>query len=202
MTLKSILTSTAAAALLAGSVGVAAAAGADDGKSTAPPATGASDSTMPSTAAPTTDDKSGTMGGGSAASGSPTGTTGSASGTGSATTGATADAPVGQLMAVADDERQVEIYGRKVGEIVGMDVYGSDGEEIGEVTDVLADSSGEVKGLAIDVGGFLGIGAKTVLLPLDQVQVEADRFTTTMSNAAIEALPEYKVVKEEKKSMQ
>jgi sporulation protein YlmC with PRC-barrel domain len=46
----------------------------------------------------------------------------------------------------------------------GTDVLGTDGQKIGDVTDILFDKSGKVLAYVVGVGGFLGIGAKDVAL--------------------------------------
>ncbi|WP_425050396.1 PRC-barrel domain-containing protein [Psychromarinibacter sp. S121] len=43
--------------------------------------------------------------------------------------------------------------------------------EIGDVEDVVLDSSAMVVGVTVDVGGFLGIGQTTVLLPTDDLRL-------------------------------
>ena len=46
----------------------------------------------------------------------------------------------------------------------GTDVLGTDGQKIGDVTDILFDKNGKVLGYVVSVGGFLGIGSKEVAL--------------------------------------
>jgi sporulation protein YlmC with PRC-barrel domain len=46
----------------------------------------------------------------------------------------------------------------------GTDVLGSDGQSIGDVSDILFDKSGKVEAFIVSVGGFLGVGAKEVAL--------------------------------------
>ena len=74
----------------------------------------------------------------------------------------------------------------------------ADWDEIGEVEDVVLDETGQVIGLTVDVGGFLGMGEKSVLLPLDDVRVvrtgddDDDLVVVTRLNAeALEALQEF-----------
>jgi sporulation protein YlmC with PRC-barrel domain len=68
-----------------------------------------------------------------------------------------------------------------VNDLKGKDVYGIEGESIGSVSDVLV-SHGGVSAVVIDVGGFLGIGSKSVAVDMTTLQVgpgtsqaEADR---------------------------
>ncbi|ORE88124.1 PRC-barrel domain-containing protein [Aurantimonas sp. 22II-16-19i] len=48
----------------------------------------------------------------------------------------------------------------------GKDVYGADGESIGEITDVLVSEDGRVMAVLVGVGGFLGIGEKDVAVSM------------------------------------
>jgi len=84
-----------------------------------------------------------------------------------------------------------EAFGRTLAEIVGMEVKDIDGAHIGDVTEVVADAQGTVQGLVVETGGFLGIGARSVLLPAGDVQVDSDHFITAMTKAEVEALPDH-----------
>jgi sporulation protein YlmC with PRC-barrel domain len=57
-----------------------------------------------------------------------------------------------------------------VNDLKGKDVYGIEGESIGSVSDVLV-SHGGVSAVVIDVGGFLGIGSKSVAVDMATLQV-------------------------------
>jgi sporulation protein YlmC with PRC-barrel domain len=48
----------------------------------------------------------------------------------------------------------------------GTRVYGANNENIGEINDVLINRSGQVVAVIIGVGGFLGLGAKDVAVPM------------------------------------
>lgn len=54
----------------------------------------------------------------------------------------------------------------------GAPVIGSTGDEIGEISRILLDDSGEMDAVVIDVGGFLGIGEKPVSLPYERLEVK------------------------------
>lgn len=43
--------------------------------------------------------------------------------------------------------------------------------EIGEVEDLILSNDAEVVGVTVDVGGFLGIGERTVLLPIGDIRL-------------------------------
>lgn len=57
-------------------------------------------------------------------------------------------------------------------DLVGYDVYGSEGEKIGDINDVVIRGDGTVAGVVIGVGGFLGLGEKDVAVPLSDLELE------------------------------
>jgi hypothetical protein len=73
-----------------------------------------------------------------------------------------------------------------------MDLKGAGGEEIGEVDDVLIDAAGQPVAVTLEVGGFLGVGDREVVLGLDQLKLMDDDFVTDADKATIEALPDWK----------
>ena len=72
-----------------------------------------------------------------------------------------------------------------------MRVIGADGESIGEVEDVLIDSTGRVVAVSVEAGGFLGMGDRDVIMQLDSLELQGDEFTTTLTREEIEALPDW-----------
>jgi ribosomal 30S subunit maturation factor RimM len=72
-----------------------------------------------------------------------------------------------------------------------MNVVTPGGEKVGEVDEVLIDATGEVIAVAIEVGGFLGIGDDEVIIPLDQLRLENNQLVTTLTKEQIEALPKW-----------
>jgi sporulation protein YlmC with PRC-barrel domain len=90
-----------------------------------------------------------------------------------------------------DDAMIVQPFAISVEALEDMDIYGSAGEEIGEVEDVLVDASGQPVAVTADVGGFLGIGEREVVIGLDQLTQAGDRLTVGMTKEQIEALPEF-----------
>jgi hypothetical protein len=53
----------------------------------------------------------------------------------------------------------------------GTDVVGPNDESIGGVNDMLFDKSGKIVGVIVGVGGFLGIGQKSVAIDMSAFQV-------------------------------
>lgn len=78
------------------------------------------------------------------------------------------------------------------------DVYGLNNEEIGEIEDFVVDANGQITGAIIEVGGFLGLGEKEVLVPMDRLQImtAGGAFTDARvyidsTEERLEALPEF-----------
>jgi len=57
--------------------------------------------------------------------------------------------------------------------LIGTSVVSQDNESIGDVNDVLIDRGGQIQGVVIGVGGFLGIGEKSVAVKFDQLEFSA-----------------------------
>lgn len=83
-------------------------------------------------------------------------------------------------------------------ELMGTAILDQSGENIGSVADVMLDQE-QVSGVAIDVGGFLGIGTRTVMIPFENLTIvrnidtdEIDQVQTTFTREQLESLPEYR----------
>jgi hypothetical protein len=56
---------------------------------------------------------------------------------------------------------------------------------------VLVNGSGQPIAVSADVGGFLGMGDRIVVIGIDRLTKAGDRLTFAMSKEEIEALPEF-----------
>jgi sporulation protein YlmC with PRC-barrel domain len=88
--------------------------------------------------------------------------------------------------------------GIKASKLVGATVKNSKGEGIGEIHEVVLAGDGSAEGLVVDVGGFLGIGERPVLVKWSDVTIQSDAngtvaVATNMEKAQLEQLPEYKL---------
>jgi hypothetical protein len=54
--------------------------------------------------------------------------------------------------------------------LVGLDVYNNQNEKIGDINEILLTPSGNVAGIVLGVGGFLGMGEHDVLVKMDQLK--------------------------------
>lgn len=78
--------------------------------------------------------------------------------------------------------------------LINAPIYGPEDEKIGTISHV--HGTGAMTEVVVDVGGFLGIGAKPVLLTLDQVRLMRDEAgtvhgLTSRTKDEIKALPEH-----------
>src|SRR5690606_23227046 len=75
-------------------------------------------------------------------------------------------------------------------ELVGNNVVTPDGDDLGEISGVARSRADDDMHALIDVGGFLGIGERTVALPLDRLERNQDGdIVTRMSREELEQLP-------------
>ncbi|MGR3496285.1 PRC-barrel domain-containing protein [Citreimonas sp.] len=78
----------------------------------------------------------------------------------------------------------------RLGDIEGQPVTGANDERVGEVDQV--GTRGETVVLIIGVGGFLGMGERTIALPLDRVSLVDGRIVLdNMTAEELESMPEY-----------
>ncbi|NDW05803.1 PRC-barrel domain-containing protein [Jiella pacifica] len=102
-----------------------------------------------------------------------------------------AQAASGVLAVIDRDEVPVPQLNLMVDQVDDMDVVGPNGEAVGEVDDVLGDANGNAKAISVEVGGFLGIGEKTIILMLDDVSLDMGRIKTALTKEQIEKLPSF-----------
>ncbi len=81
----------------------------------------------------------------------------------------------------------------RASKLIGSSVYNDQQQKIGSIDELLVDKNHDVTAAVLSVGGFLGMGAKLVKVPYDQLHVVND--TIVMSGASKEQLtsmPDYK----------
>ncbi|MGG5889861.1 PRC-barrel domain-containing protein [Falsiroseomonas sp. HC035] len=77
--------------------------------------------------------------------------------------------------------------------LVGTNVVGVNGRDAGEVENLLIDGNGQVRAAVVEWGGFLGIGARRAVVPIEQLAFGGpnDRVRMELTRAQLEALPRY-----------
>ena len=81
-------------------------------------------------------------------------------------------APMTQDAAPATADATTAVDGHLASKIIGETVYngtGDDAENIGEVNDIVLNAEGNIESIVIGVGGFLGIGEKSVAVEFSEV---------------------------------
>lgn len=83
--------------------------------------------------------------------------------------------------------------------LIGQPVYsstGDDAEEIGSISDLVFDESGQITAVVIGVGGFLGIGEKAVAIDFDSLEFtlaadNSERWVLPTTADALTAAPDF-----------
>ena len=60
--------------------------------------------------------------------------------------------------------------GYRASRLLNADIFNEDGEKIGKVDDLIIDAKAAVDIAILSVGGFLGIGARLVAVPVSSIQ--------------------------------
>jgi sporulation protein YlmC with PRC-barrel domain len=58
----------------------------------------------------------------------------------------------------------------RASKVVGLSVYNDNNESLGSINDLLMDKDGNIKGVVLGVGGFLGVGEHLVAVPFDKMK--------------------------------
>ena len=58
----------------------------------------------------------------------------------------------------------------RASKMVGLSVYNDNNESLGSINDLLTDKEGNIKGVVVGVGGFLGVGEHLVAIPFDKIK--------------------------------
>ena len=72
----------------------------------------------------------------------------------------------------------------RASKLVGVNIYNEQNDKIGDINDVIINSSGKVDGVVVSVGGFLGMGEHDVLMKLSQIKFANKAGTTTTGSTS------------------
>ena len=82
--------------------------------------------------------------------------------------------------------------GQRMTQIIGASVFNDAGERIGGVDDLVMVEGDKVSVAIIGVGGFLGLGAKLVAVPYQQLKREGDKLVLPgVTKDALDAMPSF-----------
>jgi sporulation protein YlmC with PRC-barrel domain len=80
--------------------------------------------------------------------------------------------------------------------VIGATVRNENHETVGKVQDIYVDSGGAIKKVVVSVGGFLGMGAKDVVVNWSDIRFSRDDtslvLTTTWTKDSLKGMPGYK----------
>lgn len=84
--------------------------------------------------------------------------------------------------------------------LIGMTVFDSNGDKVGEVKDILFNGNGQATGVVLSVGGVLGVGAKQVGLQWSEVDIQPDAEVAKIqyNKDQLEAAPDFKTQEAQK----
>jgi len=72
----------------------------------------------------------------------------------------------------------------RASKLVGVNIYNEQDDKIGQIDDVIVDSSGKVDGVVVSVGGFLSMGEHNVMMKLNQIKFANKAGTTTTGSSS------------------
>ena len=62
----------------------------------------------------------------------------------------------------------------RTSKVVGLNVYNDQNQSIGSINDLLTDKTGNIKGVVLSVGGFLGMGSRYVAIPFEKIKFSTE----------------------------
>jgi hypothetical protein len=79
---------------------------------------------------------------------------------------------------------------------IGQTVYNSADENLGTINDIVFDKDGGMTGVVIGVGGFLGLGQKNIAVSIDSVNASTDadgnvKLTLDVTKEELDAAPQF-----------
>jgi sporulation protein YlmC with PRC-barrel domain len=104
-----------------------------------------------------------------------------------------ANPPTTQAHPVAKDAvAAVVIDDKDLESVLGQEIYGGNGEDMGRIVDILVDHKANVRAAIIDFGGFLGVGTRKIAVDWHALRFDQDRAITSLIRDQVRVAPEYK----------
>lgn len=103
---------------------------------------------------------------------------------------ATTDEPAAMADSTAGEMVDLTVWAES--DLIGKRVYGPNNEDVGEISAVSLNADGKIEGAIVDVGGFLGVGEKPVVLTSDTLKLvkdgEDEKFVVNATQEQLEAM--------------
>jgi hypothetical protein len=82
--------------------------------------------------------------------------------------------------------------GYRTSKVVGSTVYNDANEVVGTIDDLIVTPNDKVPYAVLSVGGFLGMGAKLVVVPIDKIEVKDKKMVLhDATKESLKALPTF-----------
>ena len=83
---------------------------------------------------------------------------------------------------------QLHVQGR----LIGRDLYDRTGQKIGTIRNLLKAPNGVIEAVLVEVGGYLGLGDKTIAVPATQLESKNNQLgAADLTRHGAEELPSY-----------
>ena len=93
----------------------------------------------------------------------------------------------GQRLGRLDDRTSGDMV--RASELIGANIKNDQGEDVGEIEDLVIDSqNGRVGYAAVSYGGFLGMGERYIAIPLSALRWNGERERWMLSGATVDSL--------------
>lgn len=98
---------------------------------------------------------------------------------------------------ISVEEQDVIASGYRASKLVKASIYNDKGQRIGKVDDVIVAPDGKLSIAVVDVGGFLGIGARQVAIPIRQLsQISPKAVLPGATKETLKEMPPFEWSKE------
>jgi sporulation protein YlmC with PRC-barrel domain len=97
----------------------------------------------------------------------------------------TTGSPTADTMEGASDNPLMQMM---AGDLIGKSVVNQEGDEVGEIEDIVIGTNDKAVQAIVSVGGFLGIGDKNVAVAFDELQQQDEDSVLLTSGATVEEL--------------
>ncbi len=86
---------------------------------------------------------------------------------------------------------------------IGKTVYNANGDNLGDINDLVLGQNGQVEAIVLGVGGFLGIGEKSVAVPFEAIQATTDangtvKLSFNATKEQLDAAPDFQTVADQR----
>ena len=109
--------------------------------------------------------------------------------------------------ATASPTQQQFLSQQQPGQVLASDlmkknILGSNNQRVGDVSDLVLSEKGDIVAVLVGVGGFLGIGEKTVAVPFDQLKrsPETNQLTGSFTREQLERAPAFVTIHRSERS--